>query len=163
MLFMLSACSSKLEMMPDWFLKVSETSRLESVENELYLIGLNETFKIDLQTGSKLSVNEKVQTTKTRDIGKTGKEKKLKRWKLTSGKTSYSLNEFFSLVDDCQLSLYKYWLEKTNENKIKIDYRMGESERFDVLDFRVIKNDLFIIKNPALGGDAYHLEKYNLK
>lgn len=79
-LLAISGCSSKLEMMPDWFLKVSETSRLEPVGNGLYLI------------------------------------------------------------DDCQLSSNKYWLEKTIENKVKVDYKMGKSERFSVLDFKVIEN-----------------------
>ncbi|NRD22371.1 hypothetical protein HNV10_03905 [Winogradskyella litoriviva] len=54
-------------------------------------------------------------------------------------------------------------MEKIDEKNRKNFYSLGKSKRFYVLDFEVIEKDLYILKNPANGGDAYHLEKYELK
>ncbi len=149
--------------MPEWFLVVPEQSQLATINDRLYLITPSGGFEIDLQTGNKkLSMKEFVKS-KNIEIGKTGTDNEVKKWKIETDKNKYSFVEAYSKTDDCQLSSRKYWLEQTDKIKGNGFYMLGKSERYYVLDFKIIKQALYIIKNPANGGDAFHLEKYNLR
>jgi hypothetical protein len=163
LLFLLVSCSSKQELQPEWSLTVTEEGTLETIKDKLYLTDQSGRFEIDIQTGKKTKATEQTAKHDFITVRKTGKESKIKKWNLVNSENAYSLIETFSSIDNCQLSLHKYWLERTDENNRKIVYTLGKSERYYVSDFKSIENNLFIIKNPALGGDAYHLEKYELE
>lgn len=150
-------------MIPLWFAKASEESRLSSLNNKLYLIERTETSEIDLQTGMKRETTEKIVNSKKSDTGKARKENNVNHIKLINGEIIYSLVESFSSTEDCQQSLYKYYVERIDNDNHHTMYRLGKYERFNVLDFEVIQQELFISKNPANGGDDYYLEKYKLE
>lgn len=163
MILALTACSRKQELMPDWYVRVCEDCRLINMDNRLYLTTPNGNFEIDLQTGNKTAVSEKIVGSYKKELRKIGIHNNLKRWELINEEKQYSLVKSYSATDDCQLPLYNYWLEKIDEDKEKFVYTLGKYERYNVLDFKVIQKALYIVKNPANGGDAYHLEKYRLE
>ena len=162
-LFLLLGCTTKQALKPDWFINVDESSRLKVLDEKLYLIEPKGTFEIDLITGKKKEVYKNSLKNDPKKIGKTRKKNILKKWQLKNRElTYYTLYETYSPTDDCQTSSHKYWLEKVEKNKTKKYYTLGNNERSYVSDFEVILNALYIIKNPASGGDAIHLEKYNI-
>lgn len=163
LILVFAGCNNKQELTPQWFVKVSEESRLSSLNNKLYLIEQIITSEINLQTGAKRQTNESVVNSDKAVIRKAGKENNVNRIKLTNGNIAYTLVESFSSTEDCYQSLYKYCVERIDTDNHHTIYRLGKFERVKVLDFEVIQNELFIIKQPANGGDAYYLEKYKLE
>ncbi len=161
--FLLTGCSNRQELYPIWAIEVSEGSKVEIKNNKPFLISPNGIFEINVKTAKLTESIEREFKNKYNGIGSTRKDNSLKKWKLTNTKDSFYLFESFSSIDNCQLSLNKYWLEKVDRYNRNTSYSLGKKERYHVADFTVFQNMLFIIKNPVKGGDAYHLEKYKIE